>query len=96
MGILIGLHQVYSHPSEPYAGYHGIDFAEEFGPLAFLMRARAEGLRDFGFCMSPAVAFHIFKGIETPAAGDGAAYQQCPSGYGVPEEPFCCCLGQSS
>ena len=34
--------------SEPYAGFHGIDFAEEFGPLAFVMRARAEGLRDFG------------------------------------------------
>lgn len=51
--------------SEPYAGYHGIDFAEEFGPLAFLMRARAEGLRDFGACMSPAVAFHILQGIET-------------------------------
>ena len=33
--------------TEPYAGYHGIDFAEEFGPQAFVMRARAEGLRDF-------------------------------------------------
>jgi O-acetylhomoserine (thiol)-lyase len=32
--------------TEPYAGYHGIDFAEEFGPAAFIMRARAEGLRD--------------------------------------------------
>lgn len=50
--------------SEPYAGYHGINFAEEFGPLAFLMRARAEGLRDFGACISPAVAFHILQGIE--------------------------------
>lgn len=51
--------------SEPYAGYHGIVFAEEFGPSAFIMRARAEGLRDFGACLSPANAFHILQGIET-------------------------------
>lgn len=51
--------------SEPYAGYHGIDFAEEFGPQAFLMRARAEGMRDFGACMSPTNAFHLLQGVET-------------------------------
>jgi O-acetylhomoserine (thiol)-lyase len=51
--------------TEPYAGYHGIDFAEEFGPQAFIMRARAEGLRDFGACLSPANAFHILQGVET-------------------------------
>ena len=51
--------------TEPYAGYHGIDFAEEFGPQAFIMRARAEGLRDFGACMSPTNAFHILQGVET-------------------------------
>ena len=51
--------------TEPYAGYHGIDFAEEFGPQAFVMRARAEGLRDFGACMSPANAFYILQGVET-------------------------------
>lgn len=51
--------------TEPYAGYHGIDFAEEFGPQAFVMRARAEGLRDFGACMSPTNAFHILQGVET-------------------------------
>jgi O-acetylhomoserine (thiol)-lyase len=51
--------------TEPYAGYHGIDFAEEFGPQAFVMRARTEGLRDFGACMSPANAFHILQGVET-------------------------------
>ncbi|HYM02929.1 MAG TPA: O-acetylhomoserine aminocarboxypropyltransferase [Stellaceae bacterium] len=49
----------------PYAGYHGIDFAEEFGPQAFIMRARAEGLRDFGACMAPATAFHLLQGVET-------------------------------
>jgi O-acetylhomoserine (thiol)-lyase len=51
--------------TEPYAGYHGIDFAEEFGPQALVMRARAEGLRDFGAAMSPANAFHILQGVET-------------------------------
>jgi len=51
--------------TEPYAGYHGISFADEFGPAAFVMRARLEGLRDFGACMSPANAFHILQGIET-------------------------------
>jgi O-acetylhomoserine (thiol)-lyase len=53
--------------TEPYAGYHGLDFAEEFGPGAFVMRARAEGLRDFGACMSPTNAFHILQGVETLA-----------------------------
>jgi O-acetylhomoserine (thiol)-lyase len=51
--------------TEPYAGYHGIDFAAEFGPQAFIMRARAEGLRDFGACMSPTTAFHLLQGVET-------------------------------
>ncbi len=51
--------------TEPYAGYHGLDFAEEFGPAAFAMRARAEGLRDFGAAMSPTNAFHLLQGLET-------------------------------
>lgn len=51
--------------TEPYAGYHGIKYAEEFGPLAFLMRARTEGLRDFGACISPTNAFQILQGVET-------------------------------
>ncbi len=51
--------------TEPYAGYHGLDFSEEFGPQAFVMRARAEGLRDFGACMAPMTAFQILQGIET-------------------------------
>ncbi len=51
--------------TEPYDGYHGIDFAEEFGPMAFAMRARAEGLRDFGAAMSPQNAFYILQGVET-------------------------------
>ena len=51
--------------SEPYDGFHGLVFAEEFGPLAFLMRARKEGIRDFGACMAPTTAFHILQGLET-------------------------------
>jgi O-acetylhomoserine (thiol)-lyase len=53
--------------SEPYAGYHGIVFAEEYGPAAFIMRARTEGLRDFGACISPTNAFYILQGVETLA-----------------------------
>ena len=51
--------------TEPYEGYHGLNFSEEFGPGAFIMRARAEGLRDFGATMSPTNAFHILQGVET-------------------------------
>lgn len=51
--------------TEPYAGYHGISFSDEFGPSAFSARARAEGLRDFGACMSPQNAFYLLQGVET-------------------------------
>ena len=51
--------------TEPYAGYHGIVFDEQFGPAAFIMRARTEGLRDFGACMSPMNAFQLLQGVET-------------------------------
>lgn len=51
--------------SEPYAGYHGLTFADEFGPAAFIMRARAEGLRDFGAAMAPQTAFYMLQGLET-------------------------------
>jgi len=50
---------------EPYAGFHDLTFSEEFGPAAFITRARKEGLRDFGACMSPTTAFHILQGMET-------------------------------
>src|SRR3569833_3062259 len=51
--------------TEPYAGYHGIIFDEQFGPAAFIMRARTEGLRDFGACLSPGNAFQLLQGVET-------------------------------
>ena len=53
--------------SEPYAGFHGMNFVEEFGPAAYIMRARKEGLRDFGSCLSPTNAFHLLQGLETLA-----------------------------
>ncbi len=49
----------------PYGGFHDLVFAEEFGPQAFLMRMRREGMRDFGACMAPTTAFHILQGLET-------------------------------
>ena len=55
----------YPELTEPYAGFHQMDFAEEYGPSAFLLRARKEGLRDFGACMSPTTAFHLLQGLET-------------------------------
>jgi O-acetylhomoserine (thiol)-lyase len=48
-----------------YAGFHGMNFAEESTVAPFALRARREGLRDFGACMSPATAFQILQGIET-------------------------------
>ncbi len=51
--------------SAPYAGFHGMVFAEESSVGAFLLRARREGLRDFGACMSPHTAWLILQGIET-------------------------------
>ncbi len=51
--------------NEPYAGFHGMVFSEESNEGAFLLRARREGLRDFGACMSPHTAWLILQGIET-------------------------------
>ena len=51
--------------TEPYEGYHGLSFAEEFGPTAFTMMARAEGMRDMGPCLAPQNAWNILHGLET-------------------------------
>ncbi|MCG8473866.1 MAG: O-acetylhomoserine aminocarboxypropyltransferase/cysteine synthase [Cytophagales bacterium] len=57
--------------SEPSEGYHGLNFWEVFGEngpfgnIAFIIRARVEGLRDFGPCLSPFNAFQLLQGIET-------------------------------
>ena len=49
----------------PYDGFHDMVFSEESTVGAFLLRARREGLRDFGACMSPHTAWLILQGIET-------------------------------
>ena len=57
--------------TEPAPGYHGLKFWEVFGPdgpfgnIAFIIRARVEGLRDFGPCVSPFNAFLFLQGLET-------------------------------
>jgi O-acetylhomoserine (thiol)-lyase len=51
--------------SSPYSGFHGMVFSEESTVGAFLLRARREGLRDFGACMSPHTAWLLLQGIET-------------------------------
>ncbi len=55
------------HPelTQPYAGFHGMVFSEESSVGAFLLRARREGLRDFGACMSPHTAWLMLQGLET-------------------------------
>jgi O-acetylhomoserine (thiol)-lyase len=50
---------------EPYDGFHGMVFSEESSVAPFALRARREGLRDFGATMSPYNAFAILQGIET-------------------------------
>jgi O-acetylhomoserine (thiol)-lyase len=51
--------------TEPYGGFHDMVFTEESTTAAFLLRARREGVRDFGACMAPFTAFQILQGIET-------------------------------
>jgi O-acetylhomoserine (thiol)-lyase len=50
---------------DPSPGYHGMRFYETFGDFAFIIKARVEGLRDFGPSMSPFNAFLFLQGIET-------------------------------
>ncbi len=49
----------------PHFGYQGVNLWEEFGPAAFSMRVRTEGMMNLGPCMSPQNAFYILQGIET-------------------------------
>jgi O-acetylhomoserine (thiol)-lyase len=51
--------------SEPDPSYHGVSYTEAFGPLAFILKARVQGLRDTGACLSPFNAFLLLQGIET-------------------------------
>ena len=51
--------------TERDTGLNELDFAEDFGPSAYIMRVRLEGLRDFGASLSPTNAFHLLQGLET-------------------------------
>jgi len=51
--------------SEAYEGFHGMVFTEESTVGAFLLRARREGLRDFGASMSPHTAWLVLQGLQT-------------------------------
>ncbi len=51
--------------TEPAPGYHGLNFVEAFGPAAFIVKARADNLRDIGACLSPFDAFLLLLGLET-------------------------------
>lgn len=51
--------------SEPSAGYHSLRYTEAFGNAAFIARARCEGLRDLGPCISPFNSFLMIQGLET-------------------------------
>ena len=61
--------------TEPYAGFHGMVFSEESTVAPFLLRARREGLRDFGACLSPMNAFQIRRASDA-AAAHGAPRRQ--------------------
>jgi O-acetylhomoserine (thiol)-lyase len=50
---------------EPSKGYHGIRFHETFGDIAYIIKARVEGLRDFGPALSPFNSFLFLQGLET-------------------------------
>ncbi len=51
--------------NRPSPAYHGMNFAEAFGAIAFILRARVEGLRDMGPALSPFNSFLLLQGIET-------------------------------
>ncbi len=53
--------------TEPSEAYHGIRYTENFGNLAFIVRARAEGMRDLGACQSPFNSREMIIGLETLA-----------------------------
>ena len=55
----------FSHFTEPSRAYHGMNFWEAFGNISFIIKARVEGLRDIGPCVSPFNSFLFLQGIET-------------------------------
>ena len=76
--------------TEPYEGFHNMVFTEESTVGAFLLRARREGLRDFGACMSPHTAWLILQGIETLPLRMARHMSNTREGGGVPGQPALC------
>jgi O-acetylhomoserine (thiol)-lyase len=55
----------FAHFVEPDPSYHGLSYVGAFGPLAFILKARVQGLRDTGAALSPFSAFLLLQGAET-------------------------------
>lgn len=55
----------YPELTEPDPSYHGVKYVENFGELAYIIKARTQFLRDMGSCMSPFNAFLFLQGLET-------------------------------
>src|SRR3954453_2770401 len=68
---------------EPSKGYHRIRFYETFGDMAYIMKARVEGLRDFGPALSPFNSFLFIQGLETLKLR-----MQCHSGHALAAAEF--------
>ena len=73
--------------TEAYEGFHNMVFTEESTIGAFLLRARREGLRDFGACMSPHTAWLILQGIETLPLRMARHMSNTAKGGGIPGQP---------
>ena len=70
--------------ADPSPAYHGLQFHETFGTYGYLMKLRAETLRDLGAALSPFNAFLFLQGLENAVAADGTPRRQRADGRGVP------------
>jgi len=58
-------HERFPNFVQPDSSYHGVSYANDFGPLAFISKARAGILRDIGACQSPFNSWLMIQGLET-------------------------------
>ena len=70
--------------ADPSPAYHGLQFHETFGTYGYLMKLRAETLRDLGAALSPFNAFLFLQGLENAVAADGTPRRECAGDRGVP------------
>ena len=73
---------------DPSPGYHGMRFFETFGEYGFLMKARAESLRDIGPCPSPFNAFLVYPGAGNPESAHGASLRERAEGGRISRAGF--------